>query len=90
MVDPLAIQLVAVELLAVWKLASTLYFDANVTPQFRAGAISGADPAVPAEMRVVQMKLPLPNLVVAALLSPDNLAQRVCEPKVARATPGLG
>jgi NitT/TauT family transport system permease protein len=73
--DPLAILLVALALLAIWQLAATLYFDANVTPQFRAGAISGADPAVPAEMRVVQMKLPLPNLVFAALLSPDNAAQ---------------
>ena len=30
-----------------------LYFDANVSPEFRAGAISGADPKVPPEMRVV-------------------------------------
>ncbi|MBV8713760.1 MAG: ABC transporter permease [Chloroflexi bacterium] len=73
--DPLAILLVALALLAIWQLASSLYFDANVAPQFRAGAISGADPTVPAEMRVVQMKLPLPNLVLSALVNPENAAQ---------------
>jgi NitT/TauT family transport system permease protein len=73
--DPLAILLVAVALVAVWQLVATVYFDANVTEPFRAGAISGADPTVPAEMRVVQMKLPLPNLVFMALFNPDNLAQ---------------
>src|SRR5207248_4871921 len=73
--DPLAIILVAVALLVAWQFVATLYFNANVTPQFRDGAISGADPSVPAEMRVVQMKLPLPNLVVSALLNPDNLTQ---------------
>lgn len=73
--DPLAIVLVAALLLGVWQLVAVAYFDANVTPQFRAGAISGADQSVPAEMRVVQMKLPLPNLVLAALVSPDNVGQ---------------
>lgn len=73
--DPLAIFLAGVLVLAVWQIAALAYFDASVTPQFRAGAISGADPAVPAEMRVVQMKLPLPNLVLSALVNPENVAQ---------------
>src|SRR5579859_5863186 len=73
--EPLAIAVMAVVLLALWQVIASVYFDANVSPQFRAGAISGADPAVPAEMRVVQMKLPLPNLVFGALVSPDNVAQ---------------
>ncbi|MGI9147029.1 MAG: ABC transporter permease [Chloroflexota bacterium] len=65
----------SIALLVVWEVAGWLYFDANVTEQFRAGAISGADPTVPPEMRVVQMKLPLPHLVLAALVDPDNTAQ---------------
>lgn len=73
--DPLAIIMVAVALLVAWQLVAMLYFNANVTPQFRDGAISGADPSVPAEMRVVQMKLPLPNLVVSALFNPENSNQ---------------
>ena len=73
--EPLAIAVMAVVLLALWQVIASVYFDANVSPQFRAGAISGADPAVPAEMRLVQMKLPLPNLVFGALVSPDNVAQ---------------
>jgi NitT/TauT family transport system permease protein len=73
--DPLSVTLVALVLLLVWQLVATLYFNANVTPQFRDGAISGADPAVPAEMRVVQMKLPLPNLVLSALVNPENVNQ---------------
>jgi NitT/TauT family transport system permease protein len=66
---------VALALLVIWQVVAQLYFDANVAPEFRAGAISGADPAVPAEMRVVQMKLPLPNLVLSALINPDNVTQ---------------
>ena len=45
---------VSIALIVVWEVAASLYFDANVAPQFRAGAISGSDPTVPAEMRVVQ------------------------------------
>jgi NitT/TauT family transport system permease protein len=66
---------VSVVLILVWELAATLYFDANVSQQFRAGAISGSDPAVPPEMRIVQMKLPLPHLVLAALVDADNVNQ---------------
>ncbi len=47
----------------------------NLRPEFRTGAITGADTSVPSEMRVVQMKLPLPNLVLAALVSPENFTQ---------------
>ena len=71
----LSVALIALVLLVLWELASWLFFQASVTEPFRAGAISGADPTVPPEMRVVQMKLPLPHLVVAALLNPDNLDQ---------------
>src|SRR5438876_8698583 len=70
---PLPIVLVAVGLLVLWELVAWLYFQANVAEPFRAGAISGADPAVPPEMRIVQMKLPLPHLVLAALFNPDNV-----------------
>jgi NitT/TauT family transport system permease protein len=66
---------VTLALLAIWELASWLLFQASVSEPFRAGAISGADPTVPPEMRVVQMKLPLPHLVLAALVNPDNLDQ---------------
>jgi NitT/TauT family transport system permease protein len=66
---------VTLVLIVIWELAASLYFDANVASQFRAGAISGADPTVPPEMRVVQMKLPLPHLVLAALLDPANVNQ---------------
>jgi NitT/TauT family transport system permease protein len=66
---------VTLGLIAIWEVAAAWYFDANVTEQFRAGAISGADPTVPAEMRVVQMKLPLPHLVLAALIDPTNVNQ---------------
>lgn len=73
--DPLPIVLMAVAVLVAWEIASWLYFNASVAPQFRGGAISGADPTVPAEMRVIQMKLPLPHLVLAALVSPENVNQ---------------
>ena len=73
--DPLPVVAVAIALLIVWQLLAWVYFTANVSPEFRDGVITGADPTVPAEMRVVQMKLPLPNLVLAALLSPDNAGQ---------------
>jgi NitT/TauT family transport system permease protein len=62
-------------LLVAWEVAAWAYFAANVTPEFREGAMSGADPAVPPEMRVVQMKLPFPHLVLAALVDPDNANQ---------------
>src|SRR5438876_1778654 len=73
--DPLPVVAVAIALLIVWQLLAWVYFTANVSPEFRDGVITGADPTVPAEMRVVQMKLPLPNLVLAALVSPDNAGQ---------------
>jgi NitT/TauT family transport system permease protein len=73
--DPLPVLIVAVVILVVWQLVATLYFNASVSPEFRDGAISGADPKVPPEMRVVMMKLPLPNLVLAALLNPENATQ---------------
>jgi NitT/TauT family transport system permease protein len=66
---------VTLGLLVAWEVAASLYFEANVAQQVRAGAISGSDPSVPPEMRVVQMKLPLPHLVLAALLDPDNVNQ---------------
>jgi NitT/TauT family transport system permease protein len=73
--DLLPIIITAVAVLAIWQLLATLYFDASVTPEFREGALSGADTRVPPEMRVVMMKLPLPNLVLAALFNPDNVVQ---------------
>jgi NitT/TauT family transport system permease protein len=73
--EPLAVVVVCVGLLVAWEIISWLYFTATVPPEFRVGAISGADPTVPSEMRVVQTKLPLPHLVVAALLNPDNVDQ---------------
>jgi NitT/TauT family transport system permease protein len=73
--DPLPIVIIGVALLIAWQVVASLYFNGNVSPQFREGAITGADPTVPSEMRVVQMKLPLPSLVITALISPDNVAQ---------------
>jgi len=73
--DPVPMLIVGLLVLHVWQLVASLYFNATVPPQFRDGAMSGSDPSAPLEKRVVQMKLPLPSLVVAALLNPDNLAQ---------------
>jgi NitT/TauT family transport system permease protein len=73
--DPLPMLLVGLALIALWQAVAWLYFVANVPPEFRDGAISGADPTVPPEMRVVQMKMPLPSLVFAALVNPDNVNQ---------------
>jgi len=73
--DPLPIMLIALVLLVAWELLAWLYFNSSVSPQFREGALSGADTTVPPEMRVVQMKLPLPHLVLAALVNPDNATQ---------------
>src|SRR5207302_1360834 len=73
--DPLPIVLIALVLLVAWELLAWLYFNSSVSPQFREGALSGADTTVPPEMRVVQMKLPLPHLVLAALVNPDNVSQ---------------
>jgi NitT/TauT family transport system permease protein len=73
--DPLPILLIALALLVAWELLAWVYFTSNVPPQFREGALSGADPTVPSEMRVVQMKLPLPSLVLAAMVSPENVNQ---------------
>ncbi len=73
--DVVPILVVAAAVLAVWQAAAWLYFIANVPPEFRDGAISGADTTVPPEMRIVQMKLPLPGLVLAALINPENAIQ---------------
>lgn len=73
--DPLPIVLMAAVVLVLWQLVAFAYFNANVTPEFRTGAITGADTRVPPEMRVVMMKLPLPNLVISALFTPENFAQ---------------
>lgn len=73
--DLLPTVLVGLVLLVAWQLLAWLYFSSSVPPLFRDGALSGADPSVPSEMRVVQMKLPFPNLVLAALISPDNVSQ---------------
>jgi NitT/TauT family transport system permease protein len=62
-------------LLALWEGAALLYFNANVTPEFRVGAITGADPMVPPEMRVVQTRLPFPSLVAYTLADPANVGQ---------------
>jgi NitT/TauT family transport system permease protein len=71
----LSVLLVALGLVLLWELASWAYFVTTVAPEFRAGAISGADPTVPAEMRVVQTRLPFPHLVLAALVDPENVNQ---------------
>jgi len=73
--DPLPIVLIGIAVLVAWEAVSWVYFNANVAPQFRVGAITGADPSVPADMRVVQMKLPLPHLVLSALVTPENFNQ---------------
>ena len=73
--DPLPIVVIGIVVFLVWQLVATLYFNANVTPEFREGAISGADNRVPPEMRVVMMKLPLPSLVLATLFNQENVAQ---------------
>src|SRR4030088_2304839 len=73
--EPLPVVIVGLGLLLAWQLVATLYFNASVSPAFRAGAISGADPKVPPEMRVVMMKLPLPSLVLTALVTPENAPQ---------------
>jgi NitT/TauT family transport system permease protein len=73
--EPLPVVIVGLGLLLAWQLVATLYFNASVSPEFRAGAISGADPKVPPEMRVVMMKLPLPSLVLTALITPENAPQ---------------
>ena len=66
---------VAAVLLIGWELLASWYFSANVTPEFRIGAITGADPTVPPEMRVVQTKLPFPSLVLLTLFDPANADQ---------------
>jgi len=71
----LPVGLALLGLLVAWELVAWLYFTASVPPAFQAGAISGADPSVPADMRVVQTKLPLPHLVLAALVDPSNAGQ---------------
>src|SRR5712691_13041329 len=73
--EPLPVVIVACAILVVWQLVAGVYFNASVAPEFRDGAISGADPKVPPEMRVVMMKLPLPSLVLSALVNPDNAPQ---------------
>src|SRR5215212_2982630 len=71
----LPVLLVAVVLLAGWELLATWYFNANVTPEFRFGSITGADPTVPPEMRVIQTRLPFPSLVLLTLVDPANTGQ---------------
>jgi NitT/TauT family transport system permease protein len=73
--DPLPIVVVGLAVLALWQLLAILYFNASVSPEFRDGALSGADTRVPPEMRVVMIKLPLPNLVLSALFNPENVTQ---------------
>jgi NitT/TauT family transport system permease protein len=73
--DLLPLLVVGLALVAAWQLLAWLYFTSSVPPEFRDGALSGADPTVPPEMRVVQMKLPLPGLVLAALVNPENFSQ---------------
>jgi NitT/TauT family transport system permease protein len=75
MPDAVAVLIVAAVLLAIWWLAAWLFFTVSVPPEFREGAISGADVTVPAEMRVIQVMLPFPHLVLAALANPENVEQ---------------
>jgi NitT/TauT family transport system permease protein len=67
--------LVASIFLVSWELLAAWYFSASVSPEFRVGAITGADPTVPAEMRVVQTRLPFPSLVLLTLFDPANVSQ---------------
>jgi NitT/TauT family transport system permease protein len=71
--SPLPIAIVLVGLILAIEALALLYFNGNVPAPYRDGALSGADPSVPPEMRVVQMKLPLPHLVLAALIDPANV-----------------
>jgi NitT/TauT family transport system permease protein len=71
----LPVLLVACLLLVAWELLAAWYFTASVSPEFRVGAITGADPTVPAEMRVVQTRLPFPSLVLLTLFDPANVSQ---------------
>ena len=71
----LPVLVVAAVLLIAWELAAAWYFNANVSPEFRVGAITGADPTVPPEMRVVQTRLPFPSLVLLTLFDPENVNQ---------------
>ena len=66
---------VAAVLLIGWELLASWYFSTSVRPEFRVGAITGADPTVPAEMRVVQTRLPFPSLVLLTLFDPANADQ---------------
>jgi NitT/TauT family transport system permease protein len=71
----LPVLLAAGVLLVVWELLAAWYFNLSVSPEFRVGAITGADPTVPAEMRVVQTRLPFPSLVLLTLFDPANVSQ---------------
>jgi NitT/TauT family transport system permease protein len=71
----LPVVLVAAALLVAWELLAAWYFNASVTPEYRVGAITGADPTVPPEMRVVQTRLPFPSLVLLTLFDPANAGQ---------------
>jgi NitT/TauT family transport system permease protein len=71
----LPVLLVAAVLFVGWELLAAWYFNANVTPEFRVGAITGADQTVPPEMRVVQTRLPFPSLVLLTLVDPANAGQ---------------
>src|SRR4051812_1948675 len=71
----LPVLLTAIVLLAGWEVLASWYFNANVTPEFRVGAITGADQTVPSEMRIVQTRLPFPSLVLLTLFDPANADQ---------------
>jgi NitT/TauT family transport system permease protein len=71
----LPVLVVAAIILVAWELLAAWYFTASVAPEFRVGAITGADPTVPAEMRVVQTRLPFPSLVLLTLFDPANASQ---------------
>ena len=71
----LPVLVVALAVLVGWELLASWYFSVNVSPEFRVGAITGADPTVPPEMRVVQTKLPFPSLVLLTLVDPANVNQ---------------
>jgi NitT/TauT family transport system permease protein len=71
----LPVLLAAGVLLVVWELLAAWYFNISVSPEFRVGAITGADPTVPAEMRIVQTRLPFPSLVLLTLFDPANVSQ---------------
>src|SRR3954466_8823036 len=71
----LPVLLVAAVLFVGWELLAAWYFNANVTPEYRVGAITGADQTVPPEMRIVQIRAQFPSLVLLTLFDPANAGQ---------------